>query len=112
MNPKTGHPPTPQSPGENPVRIFLADDHTLFRAALRCLLEREPEFLVVGEADEGRSAVRQVLQLVPDVILIDISMPEMNGIEATRLILSHGRAFQVIALSMYSNRYYVKEIEG
>lgn len=110
MNTGSRHPPTPPPPGANPVRIFLADDHTLFRAALRCLLEREPEFLVVGEADEGQSAVRLVLQLVPDVILIDISMPEMNGIEATRLILSQARSLKVVALSMYSNRYYIKEM--
>ncbi|HEX9091337.1 MAG TPA: response regulator transcription factor, partial [Anaerolineales bacterium] len=68
------------------VRILLADDHTILRDGIRALLEDEPDMLVIGEAEDGRTAVRLACQLKPDVVLMDIAMPLLNGLEATRQI--------------------------
>lgn len=90
--------------------MFLADDHDLFRKALRCLLEREKDFEIVGEASDGQSAVRQILEIMPDVVVMDIMMPEMNGIEATRQLMKQAPNLKVIAMSLYSNRNCIKEM--
>jgi len=89
------------------ITIFLADDHTVVRDGLRFVLEAQPDFEVVGGAADGREAVRQVAQLCPDVVIIDISMPELNGIEATRQILDCCPATQVIVLSMHVNPEHI-----
>ncbi len=68
------------------LRIFLADDHTIVRHGLRKILQEQPEWIVVGEAGDGREAVRQVLETKPDVVVLDIEMPQLNGIEAARQI--------------------------
>lgn len=87
---------------------MLVDDHKITRDGLSALIDREPDMSVVGEADNGRQAVRAVQDLAPDVVVMDISMPDLNGIDATRQILAASPATRVIALSMYSDRRYVE----
>lgn len=89
------------------IRILLADDHTVMRAGLRALLERQPNFEVVAETEDGLQAVELASQLVPDVAVIDIGMPNLNGIEATRRMLSKEPAISVVILSMHSDEAYV-----
>ncbi|WP_028582119.1 response regulator [Desulfogranum japonicum] len=90
------------------IRIFLADDHHLMREGLRALLISQPDFEVVGEAENGREAVALCKKIQPDVALMDVSMPEMNGIEATRQIVTELISVKVIALSMYADRRFVE----
>jgi two-component system, NarL family, response regulator NreC len=90
------------------VRILLADDHRILREGLAALLEKQPDFAVVGQADNGRAAVRLARELSPDVVIMDISMPDLNGIEATRQILAEVAGAKVIALSMHSDRHFVR----
>lgn len=87
---------------------MLVDDHKITRDGLSALIDREPDMSVVGEADNGRQAVRAVQDLAPDVVIMDISMPDLNGIDATRQILAASPATRVIALSMYSDTRYVE----
>ena len=82
------------------VRIALADDHKLFREALRMLINTEPCFQIVGEAENGLSAIEQVREHSPDIVLMDVKMPVMNGIDATRLITLRFPHTKVIALSL------------
>ncbi|MGM0452951.1 MAG: response regulator [Thermodesulfobacteriota bacterium] len=89
------------------IRILLADDHKITRDGLRALLEQQPDMAVIGEAENGREAIRMAMDLQPDVVVMDISMPELNGIEATRQIYTDLPDTQVIALSMYADRRYV-----
>jgi len=89
------------------VRILLADDHNLLREGLRLLLERQPEFVVVGEAGNGREAVRLAEELQPDVVVMDIAMPELNGIEATLRIVNGLPRTSVLILSMHHDESYV-----
>jgi two-component system, NarL family, response regulator NreC len=89
------------------VKILLADDHSLLREGLRLLLERQPEFAVVGEAGDGRDAVRLAEELHPDVVVMDIAMPELNGIEATLRIVNGLPRTSVLILSMHHDESYV-----
>jgi DNA-binding NarL/FixJ family response regulator len=89
------------------IRILLVDDQAIVRTGLRTLLEVEPDLEVVGEAGEGRSAVRRVAELVPDVVLMDIRMPDMDGIEATTAIVSAGSPTRVCVLTTYNVDEYV-----
>jgi len=89
------------------VKILLADDHKIVRDGLRTLIDSEPGMEVVAEAEDGRSAVRLSQDLLPDVIIMDIAMPDMNGIDATRVIIRENPRVKVIALSMYSDRRFV-----
>jgi len=91
----------------NKVRVLLADDHTLMRAGLRVLLERQPDFAVVGEAEDGRQTVQLVETLQPDVVVMDIAMPNLNGIEATRQIVDKSPRTSVVILSMHSDESYI-----
>jgi two-component system, NarL family, response regulator NreC len=91
----------------NPVRIVLADDHTVMRNGLRLLLERQPHLQVVGEAADGRQAVALSEQAHPDVVIMDIAMPNLNGIEAARQIVSHSPRTAIAILSMHSDESYV-----
>jgi DNA-binding NarL/FixJ family response regulator len=90
--------------------ILLVDDHRIVREGLRTLLGQQPDLEVVGEAADGRDAVAQARLLKPDVIVMDIAMPELNGVEATRLILAELPQARVVALSMYADRRFVAEI--
>ena len=89
------------------IRIVLADDHTVMRAGIRLVLERQPDLHVVGEASDGREAVNAVERVHPDVVVMDIAMPNLNGIEATRQIIANGAAVSIVVLSMHSDEEYV-----
>lgn len=95
---------------ERPVTILLADDHTIVRQGLAKVLEAESGFSVVGEARDGREAITQVEQLKPDVVLMDITMPLLNGIEATRQIRKSHPKTKVIILSMHSHNRFISEL--
>jgi DNA-binding NarL/FixJ family response regulator len=89
------------------LRILLADDHTLVRQGLRKILEGRPEWEVIGEASDGRDALRQAESLQPDVAILDIGMPLMNGIEATRQIVRRWPDIRVLILSMHASEAYI-----
>ena len=91
------------------VRIFLAEDHHLVRQGTRLLLQAEPDFEVVGEAEEGLRAVAETLRLRPNVLIVDIVLPDLNGIEVTREVKRRAPEVLVIPLSMYDNESYVIE---
>lgn len=90
------------------IRVILADDHQIVREGLRLILGQIPEVEVVSEADTGRTAVELAKQLSPDVVVMDIGMPDLNGMEATRQILAHNPKVKVIGLSTYSDKRYVR----
>jgi DNA-binding NarL/FixJ family response regulator len=89
------------------VRVLLAEDHGLVRAGIRSLLEQMPDVDVIGEADNGRVALRLIESFRPDIVLMDVGMPEMNGLEATRRITADFPAVSVLILSMHANPEYV-----
>lgn len=89
------------------VRILLADDHTVMRAGLRLLLERHENFEVVGEAADGRQAVEIAAEQKPAVVVMDVAMPHLNGVEAARQILSRNPDIAIVMLSMHSDESYV-----
>lgn len=89
------------------VRILLADDHTVMRAGLRLLLERHESFEVIGEAADGREAVEIALQLKPAVVVMDVAMPHLNGVEAARQIMGKNPDTAIVMLSMHSDESYV-----
>jgi two-component system, NarL family, response regulator NreC len=89
------------------VRVLLADDHNLIRAGLRRVVESQPEFVVAGEAEDGRQAVAMAESLKPDVVVMDIGMPLLNGIEAARQIRAGRPDTQIVMLSMHSDEGYV-----
>jgi DNA-binding NarL/FixJ family response regulator len=91
------------------LRILLADDHKMFRDAVRPLLEGTPGLAIVGEAGDGLDAVRLAAEVRPDVVVMDISMPGLNGIEAARQILAADPRVRVIILSMHADRRFVTE---
>lgn len=83
----------------NTIRIIVADDHQMIREGLRALLRDVPGIKVVGEAEDGRAALRLAAELLPDVVVMDVSMPDLNGIDATRQLMANGKTIKVIALS-------------
>ncbi len=91
----------------NPIRILLADDHTVMRNGLRLLLERQANLTVVGEASDGRETVRVAEAVLPDVVVMDIAMPNLNGIEAARQITNTRPGTAIVILSMHSDESYV-----
>ncbi len=90
-----------------PIRVFLIEDHNLVRAGIRSLLENLPDVSVVGEASNGREALRQIRTDPPDIVLTDIAMAELNGMETTSRISKEHPRVRVIVLSMYANEEYV-----
>jgi DNA-binding NarL/FixJ family response regulator len=91
------------------VRIVLGDDHTLVRHGLRKILEEQKDWTVVAEASDGREAVRQALSLQPDVVVLDIGMPLLNGIEATRQIARRFTSINILILSMHAEEAYITQ---
>jgi DNA-binding NarL/FixJ family response regulator len=91
------------------LRILVADDHTLMRQGLRKILEERPDWQVIAEVGDGREAVRQTEQLKPDVVVLDVGMPLLNGLESTRQITRRVPGVGVLILSMHSNEAYVTQ---
>jgi two-component system, NarL family, response regulator NreC len=89
------------------TRILLADDHQLMRSGVRLMLERQPEFTVVGEASDGREAVSLAKTLKPEVVVMDIGMPNLNGIEAARQMTQENPELAIVIVSMHSDESYV-----
>jgi DNA-binding NarL/FixJ family response regulator len=92
------------------IRILIADDHTLLRNGICALLKEVPDMVIVGEASDGREAVHLAGQLKPDVVLMDIAMPLLNGLEATRQIKREHPEINVLVLTMYDNEEYFREM--
>lgn len=92
------------------IRILLADDHTIVRQGIRALLEDEPDIEVVQEAEDGRQAVQLACRLQPDVVLMDIAMPLLNGLEATRQIKRQCPGIHVLILTMHENEEYIRQV--
>ncbi len=89
------------------IAVFIADDHTVVRDGRRLLIETQSDMKVVSEASNGREAARQVLRTSPDVVIMDLAMPELNGVEATRQIRENCPATKVIILSMHSSSEHI-----
>ena len=94
------------------IRVLLAEDHAIVREGLRSLLEKQPDMEIVCEAEDGRMAVERARELLPDVVIMDITMPNLNGVEATRQIINEFPQIKVIALSEHSNRRLVADMLG
>jgi two-component system response regulator NreC len=92
------------------IRILLADDHALVRQGFRMILEAQPDMEIVGQAGNGREAVELAEKLHPDVVVMDVAMPELNGTEATRRLAASTPRTRVLALSMHKDSVYVREI--
>ena len=92
------------------IRILLADDHKIMREGLKALIDKQPDMEVAAETQDGLTTVRLAQKLLPQIIIMDIGMPEMNGIDATRQIVSENRDIKIIALSMHSDRRFVLEM--
>jgi DNA-binding NarL/FixJ family response regulator len=92
------------------IRVLLVDDHTVVRQGLRALLAAEDDIEIIGEAENGRHALQLVKKLLPDVVVMDIAMPVLNGVEATRQITRYVPSVKVLVLSTYSNDEYVEQL--
>src|SRR5262245_32234633 len=92
------------------IKVLLADDHTVVRQGLKALLMAEPDIEIVGEAENGRQATELAKQTMPDVVIMDIAMPVLNGLEATRQITRASRSTKVIILSSYCDDEYVQQL--
>lgn len=92
------------------ISVLLADDHKIVRDGLQTLIEKQPDIKVIGVAEDGRAAVHLAKKLHPQIVIIDIAMPDLNGIEATRQILDEYPKVKVIALSMHSDKRFVSEM--
>lgn len=92
------------------IRILLADDHTILRDGIRSLIEDEPDMEVVGEAEDGITVVKLADSLKPDVILMDLAMPLLNGLEATRQIRKNNPHAKILILTMHENEEYIRQV--
>ena len=92
------------------TKVLIVDDHKIMREGLRSLLEKKPDIEVVAEAENAREALKLVQEMVPNIVIIDVVMPSLNGIEATRRILARTPNVKIIALSMYSDKRFVMEM--
>jgi DNA-binding NarL/FixJ family response regulator len=93
-----------------PIRILLADDHTIVRQGLARLLEEQPDLSIVGEAINGQVVIDMALELAPDIIIMDIAMPLLNGIEAAKKVRKSLPECKIIILSMYSHEHYIHQL--
>jgi DNA-binding NarL/FixJ family response regulator len=100
----------PTATSGNQIRILLADDHQIVRQGLKSMLEANRDLAVVGEAADGRSVLRMAESVKPDVVVMDIGMPELNGVDATRQLMADRPQTKVVALSMHTDRRFVVEI--
>lgn len=98
---------TTQGKARNPIKVILVDDHRMFRDGLRALLEHEADLALAGEAEDGRTAVALARQVHPNVAVMDVTMPNLNGIDATRQMLSEAPGVAVLGLSMHTDRRFV-----
>src|ERR1051326_6311730 len=96
--------------GEKRVRIMIVDEHQVMREALRNIINFEPSFLFVGEAENGQAAIDSIAQINPDLVLMDGSMPGMNGIEATRRLRELRPDLKIIGLTLYGETTYLEEM--
>lgn len=96
--------------GQDTIKVFLVDDHHIVRSALKGELDKRTNISVIGEASNGREAIEMLQNIIPDVILMDISMPEMNGLKATGIIKKKMPDVKILCLSMHDNKNYVSEI--
>ncbi len=94
----------------SPIKILLADDHTIVRQGLKLILSSQPDLQVIGEAANGRETVELAQRLKPDVVLLDVAMPELNGIDATRRMMETNPRLRILVLSMHKEAVYVREI--
>ena len=94
------------------IEVILADDHLMVRDGLRVLLERDPEIAIVAVVEDGESAVRATEQLHPDVVIMDVSLPKVNGIEATRRICSSTSGAKVVGLSVHDDQVFVEAMRA
>ena len=92
------------------ITVLLADDHTVLRQGLRALLAAETDIEIVGEAENGRQAVQLAMKFLPDIVVMDIAMPLLNGLDATRQIIRDIPSCKVIILSSYSDDEYVEQL--
>jgi DNA-binding NarL/FixJ family response regulator len=95
---------------QHPLRVLMVDDHPVVLAGLKALVEADPDFQVVGEARDGRTALRLAKQLLPDVVVLDISMPEMNGIEVAIALLAEQPECRVLVLTVHEDRSYLRQL--
>ncbi len=91
------------------IKVFIADDHHLVREGISLLLEQEPDISVVGQAADGESAIASIGKLKPDIVILDISMPGVNGIEAARRVIAEGFKGRIIVLTQYDKEEYVRK---
>ncbi len=89
------------------IKVLIADDHKIVREGLRGLLEKQPDIEVIAEAGDGTTTLKLVDEILPDMVVIDVTMPDLNGIEATRRIMSKHQDIKILALSMYSDKRFV-----
>jgi len=92
------------------IRLLLADDHKMLREGLKSLIENEPGMTVVGEAGDGKTAVELARKLTPHAALVDVAMPDLNGIDATRLMVKANPGLKVVALSGHADQHFVREM--
>ena len=98
------------APGSPKLRVLLAEDHALVREGIKSLLRRDPNIEVVGEVDSGEAAAALARQTEPDLVIMDVLMPGMNGIEAARQVIQENAGVKVLALSMYDNKSYISRM--
>ncbi len=94
------------------IRVILCDDHRVIRQGLRNLIDQQEDMDVIAEAENGREAIDLIAELEPDVVVMDVAMPELNGIEATRKIIDESPEVRVLALSMHADRHYAAGMLG